>query len=392
MWSVFRQFFLLGLVSFGGPAAHMGYFKKRFVDELSWLDASTYASFVALSQVIPGPGSSQVGFAIGYHRAGLLGGIAAFLGFTIPSFLLLFLLAVTSVNWFDETWFNGLIHGLKLMAVVVVFDAILGMYRQFCQRRMTQVLMLVAAIISLWFASLWGQLGILLVAGVMGRYYLSPLSLMTELEGDRDHLPINIRLKWLISFAVLFVVTLMLIGQNEPISQLFAQFFQAGSLVFGGGHVVLPLLEMTVGQSMSSERFLTGYAMAQAVPGPMFSLAAFLGAELLSDRPLLGAIIATVAIFLPGFLLLLALFNSWQAMMSRAAFRGVIMGVNAAVVGLLVAAFISPVMSSALNSLVDVLLVVVGVTVLKQFRLNILWLLLSFGLIGVGLSYLTWLA
>ncbi|QYK02100.1 chromate efflux transporter [Shewanella psychrotolerans] len=384
MLAIFWQFFLLGLMSFGGPAAHIGYFKKRFVDELNWLDANTYASFVALSQVIPGPGSSQVGFAIGYHRFGLLGGIAAFLGFTSPSFVLLFSLAVSSDPWLNESWFNGLIHGLKLMAVVVVFDAVLSMYNQFCRKLITRIIMMLAAIISLSISTLWSQLGILFIAGAMGYYFLSPRSLNATLQRHQSAQSIKFNYKWLVLFVLLFAFSLLFIDQNEPMSQLFAQFYQAGALVFGGGHVVLPLLEMTVGQNMTSERFLTGYAMAQAVPGPMFSIAAFLGAELLNDTPLLGAVIATIAIFLPGFLLFLAVCHSWQSSLELPSIQGGISGINAAVVGLLVTAFVTPVMSSALTSLVDVLIVLIGFSLLKLFRLNIMWLLFIFSLLGIS--------
>ncbi|MCG9697643.1 chromate efflux transporter [Shewanella sp. Isolate11] len=415
MWLIFHQFFVLGLVSFGGPAAHIGYFKKRFVDELHWLDAHHYSSFVALSQVVPGPGSSQVGFAIGYHKGGLLGALSAFVGFTLPSFVLMYFLAVGSVHWLDMPWFTGLIHGLKLMAVVVVFDAVITMLRQFCRHLRTQVLMMLAAVITLWSVTLWSQLAVLIAAAFVGRLWLTPEAVepstfkvakssakktkqsssvsdetSSNLVENTPNSPsqLKLSLRWLIVFGLLFIVTLLLLQFSQPLSRLFAQFYQAGALVFGGGHVVLPLLEMSVGQSMDSERFLTGYAMAQAVPGPMFSLAAFLGAELVQDAPLVGALIATMGIFLPGFLLVLTVFHHWQLVMSHPSLRGAISGVNAAVVGLLLAALISPVISSAMNSLVDLLLVLVGWVLLKQLRLNILWLLLFFSVCGVGLSLL----
>ena len=383
--AIFWQFFLLGLMSFGGPAAHIGYFKKRFVDELNWLDANTYASFVALSQVIPGPGSSQVGFSIGHFRGGLAGGVAAFVGFTLPSFTLLTLLAVSSTNWLGASWFDGLIHGLKLMAVVVVADAVLGMFQQFCRQPISKLLMIISAAITLTFATIWSQLLLLIIAGSIGGYFLSIKSF--ELDEKRElNLGLGLDLKWLAVFGVLFILSLLLLTSSSPLGQLFAQFYQAGSLVFGGGHVVLPLLEMSVGQQISSERFLSGYALAQAVPGPMFTLAAFLGAESWSAKPIIAALVATLAIFLPGFLLLLSALKSWHGLMENVKFRGAIAGINAAVVGLLLAALMSPVITNAIFSLVDLLLVIMGFWLSKRFRLNILWLVLGYIFIGLGLG------
>ena len=381
MGAVFKQFLLLGLVSFGGPAAHIGYFKRRFVDELKWLDAEHFGAIVALSQVIPGPGSSQVGFAIGHHRAGITGAIAAFAGFTLPSFLILYLLAVASLGWLDTSWFQGLIHGLKLLAVVVVADAVLGMFSQFCRQGLTRVLMLCAALVTLLLGGLASQLAILLMAAAIGSYYLSPTAL--ESMPDEPQQPLSLKLLPLTLFVLLFSIALWWIGVGGGLTQVFAQFYQAGALVFGGGHVVLPLLESSVGQQLSSERFLTGYALAQAVPGPMFTLAAFLGAESWSEQPLLGAIVATSAIFLPGFLLQLSVLSSWQALMVRPMFRGAIMGLNAAVVGLLLAALISPVITSAIVSAQDLLWVLVGGYLMRRYRPSILWLLLGYGLLGI---------
>ncbi|QYJ88095.1 chromate efflux transporter [Shewanella mesophila] len=386
MLAIFWQFFLLGLMSFGGPAAHIGYFKKRFVDELNWLDANTYASFVALSQVLPGPSSSQVGFSIGHFRGGLAGGLAAFIGFTLPSFLLLTMLAVSSTNWLGASWFQGLLHGLKLMAVVIVADAVSGMFKLFCRQTLTRLIMLLGAVIILGFASLWAQLLLLFVAAVIGAYFLSPKSF--ESGASQPALPpLAIDFRWLFIFALLFLLSLFWLTIDVKAVQLFAQFYHAGALVFGGGHVVLPLLEMSVGQEISSERFLAGYAFAQAVPGPMFTLAAFLGAESWADNPILGALVATLAIFLSGFLLLLSALKSWHGLMASAKFRGAIAGINAAVVGLLLAALITPVITSAIFSLVDLLLVILGLWLSKRFRLNILWLVLGYVVVGLALGF-----
>ncbi|CAM4054964.1 chromate efflux transporter [Shewanella aquimarina] len=394
MGEVFKQFLLLGLMSFGGPAAHIGYFKRRFVDELSWLDAERFGAIVAMSQVIPGPGSSQVGFAIGHHRAGLQGAIAAFLGFTLPSFLLLYLLAVASVSWLDTSWFQGLIHGLKLMAVVVVTDAVLSMFKQFCRRGATRLLMLLCASLTLFVGTLASQLGMLLLAGVFGSLLLAPTALQDGEKGGQKGVQgyvvdtLRPQMLPLALFISLFGLSLFWLGTGHSLAQLFAQFYQAGSLVFGGGHVVLPLLEASVGQQLTNERFLTGYALAQAVPGPMFTLAAFLGAESWFESPLLGALVATLAIFFPGFLLQLSLLRSWHGLMGRARFRGAIMGLNAAVVGLLLAALISPVITSAILAWPDALLVLAGLAWQLRYRPSILMLLLCFALAGMLLAAL----
>ncbi|QYJ89273.1 chromate efflux transporter [Shewanella halotolerans] len=389
MGEVFKQFLLLGLMSFGGPAAHIGYFKRRFVDELGWLDAERFGAIVAMSQVIPGPGSSQVGFAIGHHKAGLSGALAAFLGFTLPSFLLLYLMAVASLSWLDTSWFQGLIHGLKLMAVVVVTDAVLSMFNQFCRRGATRLIMMLCASFTLFVGTLASQLGLLILVAVIGAVWLAP-SALQGLEQDTGQQGakggeggLRPQMLPLMLFILLFGLSLFWLGTGHSLFQLFAQFYQAGALVFGGGHVVLPLLEASVGQQLTSERFLTGYALAQAVPGPMFTLAAFLGAESWLESPLLGALVATLAIFLPGFLLQLSLLRSWHGLMGRARFRGAIMGINAAVVGLLLAALISPVIASAILAWPDALLVLTGLAWQVRYRPSILMLLLGFALAGM---------
>ncbi|MBL4816833.1 MAG: chromate efflux transporter, partial [Shewanella sp.] len=341
MWHIFVRFLSLGLVSFGGPAAHIGYFRQTFVSDLKWLDDKHYASLVALSQFMPGPGSSQVGFAIGYHRGGLLGGIAAFIGFTLPSFCLLFLLSVTSAQWLDNDLFLGVIYGLKLLAVVVVADAVWIMFNQFCRKHVAKILMLTSSVLLILYGSLLAQVLVLLVAALVGVKYLSPYDASDELTVAETK-PISLGYAWLAVFALLFIASLALIKMDGHLGQVFGQFFQAGSLVFGGGHVVLPLLETIVGDAMTSDRFITGYALAQAVPGPMFALAAFLGAELWSQSPLVGAIVATLAIFLPGFLLMLVALKTWAALSARPKVVGALAGINAVVVGFLVSALYMP--------------------------------------------------
>ena len=386
MLQIFIRFFSLGLVSFGGPAAHIGYFRQTFVQELQWLDDKHYGSLVALSQFMPGPGSSQVGFAIGYHRGGLFGGIAAFLGFTLPSFILLFLLAVTSSQWLEYSVTQGVIHGLKLLAVVVVADAILIMFKQFCQRKTAKLLMVLSCVIILLQPSMLVQFSLLIVAAIVGRYYLSA-TVDKEPAQSASSEPVQLNWFWLSMFAGLLIASTVAIALSKQagvsnLTELFSQFYQVGSMVFGGGHVVLPLLQSSIGDAINNDQFLTGYALAQAVPGPMFALAAFLGAEIWISQPLVGALVATLAIFLPGFLLMLVALKSWHGISSRPKVTGAIAGVNACVVGFLLAALYNPIFSSAVLSPLDMALVVLGFGLFKIFKPNIFILVTGFGISG----------
>ncbi|MCL2917967.1 chromate efflux transporter [Shewanella litorisediminis] len=377
MWQIFVRFFMLGLTSFGGPAAHIGYFRQTFVNELNWVDEKRFGALVALSQFLPGPGSSQLGFAIGLTRGGLGGALAAFVGFTLPSAVLMYLLAVTSANLLGQSWFDGLIHGLKLLAVVVVMDACLGMFRQFCQHRAARLIMAASTIALLLFGLSWVQFVVLALAAVVGVAYLTP-------AGEAGGKLAGIGWGWLLAF------TLLLGGAFYGVESfsggsgawLGAVNFQAGSLVFGGGHVVLPLLEGHFGELMSPDRFLTGYAAAQAIPGPMFTLSTFLGADVATGDAVLGALIATLTIFLPGFLLLLAFLPAWEGLSQRPRVAGAVAGVNAAVVGLLLSALYQPIWLSAVVGPMDMALVVAGFAALKVLRLPILALVAGFALIG----------
>jgi len=381
IWDIFWRFLGLGLVSFGGPAAHIGYFRTTFVERLRWLDDEHYGRLVALSQFLPGPGSSQVGFALGYHRAGLAGALAAFLGFTAPSFLLMAVLAIYSRGLSDAAWLTGLVSGLKLLAVVVVADAVLGMFQAFCRQRMTVALAVgtAAGVLVLPFA--WAQLGLLVVAAAIGSIQL-PLTTQSEKR-------VTGRLQWwpLALFAAI-AGTFFLVRPGTLAHDLFAPFFQAGSLVFGGGHVVLPLLQATVGDSLDSDRFLFGYAAAQAVPGPMFTLGAFLGAELHPTNPWLGALIATCGVFLPGFLLVLVLQGAWQRLSHQPRLNGAIAGINAAVVGLLMAALYQPVFVQGVSTSLDLAATLIGFTLLRFWRPPILILVLTFALFGMRYTLL----
>ncbi|EHS7464028.1 chromate efflux transporter [Vibrio cholerae] len=375
MLTIFKTFFALGWVSFGGPAAHIGYFRHTFVEKLRWLSEQEYAQLVALSQFLPGPGSSQVGFAIGYHRGGLAGAWAAFLGFTLPSVLIMLLLAGLSSHLLDTPLFEQVIHGLKLLAIIVVADACLTMYRNFCQRRLTATLCVLTAVAITLAPSLLTQFAVLLLAALVGQARLAPQP-SSSLEAFRP--------SWLsLLLFVSLLLGLPLLAASSPLVELFGHFFQAGSLVFGGGHVVLPLLQNALGDSLSTDQFLTGYAAAQAVPGPMFTLATYLGYVLTPEMPVVGALIATLAVFLPGFLLLLGVLKNWSALAQRPKVAGAMQGVNACVVGLLLAALYQPVWSSTVHAPLDWAALLVGFFLFKVLRLPLIGMVGSALLLGV---------
>ncbi|EGR0409858.1 chromate efflux transporter [Vibrio cholerae] len=375
MLTIFRTFFALGWVSFGGPAAHIGYFRHTFVEKLRWVSEQEYAQFVALSQFLPGPGSSQVGFAIGYHRGGLAGAWAAFLGFTLPSVLIMLLLAGLSSHLLDTPLFEQVIHGLKLLALIVVADACLTMYRNFCQQRLTAGLCVLTAVAITLAPSLLTQFAVLLLAALVGQARLAPQQSFSTTSFSPSWLS-------LLLFASL-LLGLPLLAASSPLVELFGHFFQAGSLVFGGGHVVLPLLQNALGDSLSTDQFLTGYAAAQAVPGPMFTLATYLGYVLTPEIPVVGALIATLAVFLPGFLLLLGVLKNWSALAQRPKVAGAMQGVNACVVGLLLAALYQPVWSSTVHAPLDWAALLVGFFLFKVLRLPLIGMVGSALLFGV---------
>lgn len=374
---IFWHFLLLGCISFGGPAAHIGYFQRTFVEKLQWLSAGHYAQLIALSQFLPGPGSSQVGFAIGLQRAGTVGGIAAFLGFTLPSFLLMTGIALFS-RWQQENlWFTGLIHGLKLLAVVVVADACLNMLRNFCHNRLTTGLAGFTAAFLLAVPGIGSQMIALGAAAAIGACCLraSPLQQQPPVSGRLNH-------RALLLFVVLLFGLPWVAGDNSWL-QLGRDFYQSGSLVFGGGHVVLPLLQQTLGNSISDDRFLLGYAAAQAIPGPMFAFAAFLGAELTPATPWLGAAVATLAIFLPGFLLLTALHRSWQQLTGSPRIAAAVSAINAAVVGLLFSALYQPVFVSSVLHPIDLAAAAIGFYCLRSLKIPVIGLVIGFGVFGL---------
>ncbi|HEH9400160.1 TPA: chromate efflux transporter [Aeromonas sobria] len=370
MGPVFLQFLWLGCISFGGPAAHIGYFQRTFVQRLGWLTQAEFARLLALCQLLPGPASSQLGFAIGRQRAGLGGALAAFIGFTLPSFLLLLAAAIGIGQLGANLWLDAALHGLKLLALIVVADAVLTMSRQFCATPLTQGIMVATAAALWWQPGLLTQLLMLVGAALICARLLggegathAAVGQPGQVTARQPHWPT------LLLFAALFVGLPLLGG---PLGQLVADFYRAGSLVFGGGHVVLPLLQESVGHTLSQQQFLTGYSLAQLVPGPMFTLATYLGAQLLPEMPLVGALLATLALFLPGFLLLWAMGPCWQQWLTQPRLAGAVTGINAAVVGLLLAALYQPVWQSAVLAPTDLALAAIGFYLLRVVKLPVL--------------------
>ncbi|HAS8554692.1 TPA: chromate efflux transporter [Vibrio vulnificus] len=380
MLQIFKTFFWLGWISFGGPAAHIGYFRHTFVEKLKWISDEEYAQLVALSQFLPGPGSSQVGFGLGYKKGGLPGACAAFLGFTLPSVVIMLLLALVSSQVTDTALFQNVVHGLKLLAVVVVADAAWGMYKNFCKTPLTVGISVATAVALLVFSGIATQMVVLIIAALIGVIALKGENKATEQSFKASLTP-------LLTFAALLLL-LPLLATSQPLVRLFNEFYQAGSLVFGGGHVVLPLLQNIVGEQISQDAFLTGYAAAQAVPGPMFTFATYIGYVLHPSSPILGAVVATLAVFLPGFLLMLGVLKNWQLLAANPRVSGALQGVNASVVGLLVAALYQPVFTSAVSSGLDVGLILIGFYLQKQVKVPILALVLFFMLSGATLGML----
>ncbi|MFD1706104.1 chromate transporter [Siminovitchia sediminis] len=340
----------LGLTSFGGPVAHLGYFHEEYIRRRKWMDEKSYADLVALCQFLPGPASSQVGIGIGVMRAGILGGIVSFLGFTLPSVLALILFALILQGL--EIGEIGWIHGLKIVAVAVVAHAIWGMAEKLAPDLKRKAIVLLTLAVTLLWPTAYTQVGVILLSGLAG--YL----LYTQHQADDDaklHFPVS--RKFGTACLVLFFGLLVLLPIIREATSLhwiamFDSFYRSGSLVFGGGHVVLPLLErefVPVGW-VSEEAFLAGYGAAQAVPGPLFTFAAYLGAVMNGWG---GGLLATVAIFLPAFLLILGTLPFWDSLRRNSKVKGALMGVNAAVVGILISAFYQPIWTSSILAPVD---------------------------------------
>ncbi len=368
---VFLAFLSLGLRSFGGPIAHLGYFRRAFVEQRRWLDDAQYSQLLALCQFLPGPASSQLGFAIGLQRAGWRGGIAAFLGFTLPSALLMLAFAWWA-PYLHGAWGQSLLHGLKLVAVVVVAQGVLGMWRSLAPDLPRRGLALVATALLLWQPTSAMQGLVIVLAALLSPWIARAVAPHHEAPTSTGY---GRHVAWglLACYAALLALAFAMAGQREahPLWQIGAAFYRAGALVFGGGHVVLPWLReaLVVPGWIDEGSFLAGYGAAQAMPGPMFSLAAYLGGRMLGGAGgLVGAVVALVAIFLPGFLLLGGVLPFWQRLSARAGAVRVVAAINAAVVGLLAAAFYSPVWTGTVRAPSDVLIAACGFLMLVVAR------------------------
>jgi len=363
-------FLRLGLTSFGGPIAHLGYFREEFVVRRGWLDEREYADLVALCQFLPGPASSQVGMALGYLRAGYGGALAAWLGFTLPSAVAMILFAL-GLTHYAQAVPAGVLHGLKVAAVAVVAQAVWGMARTLCPDARRVTLMTVAACCVALAPLAWVQVAVIAAAGVAGLALLPGRELPPP-----EPLPIAMRrrigLFWLALFAALLVVLPLLAHLTEnPTLTLVDAFYRAGALVFGGGHVVLPLLQAeTVPRGwVDAQTFLAGYGAAQAVPGPLFTFAAFLGAvREIPPAGWTGGLLALTAIFLPSFFLILGALPFWAKWRHLRHTQAALAGVNAAVVGLLLAALYQPVWTSAILQPQDFCLALVAFVALLFWR------------------------
>lgn len=369
---IFSVFLRLGLTSFGGPIAHLGYFRDHLVVRRRWIDEGGYADLVALCQFLPGPASSQVGFSLGILRGkGLLGGLAAWLGFTAPSALILLAFALGAAA-FTGPAAQGFLHGLKLVAVAVVAQAVWGMSRTLTPDRQRAGIALGAVALTMVLASAFSQIGAIALGALAGLWLCRGDG---TAQSGQLQFPVSRRSGFaalLIFAALLLVLPLIVTATKDQGLALFDAFYRSGALVFGGGHVVLPLLQAeTVAPGwVSNESFLAGYGLAQAVPGPLFTFAAYLGAVM--DPPphgVIGALIALVAVFLPGLLLVYGMLPFWDALRSRPMAQAAMRGANAAVVGILGAALYDPVWRSAVLSPRDFALALAGFLLLTVWKL-----------------------
>ena len=383
-WAVFLIFLKLGLTSFGGPVAHLGYFRDEFVIRRKWLTENSYADLIALCQFLPGPASSQVGIAIGLSRAGYTGALAAWAGFTLPSAIALILFAI-GVTSYGDIIPLGVLHGLKIAAVAVVAQAVWGMGKNICTDVARVSIMALAACFVLLVPSALAQVSVIAIAAIIGILWFKPEKVMAH-----DPLPIIVRRRtgvvWLfLFFSLLIGLPLLTALYPSQTLSMVDTFFRAGSLVFGGGHVVLPLLQAEIVPAgwMSNDTFLAGYGATQAVPGPLFTFAAFLGGSM-NQAPSgwLGGMICLLAIFAPSFLLVMGVLPFWETLRQNLRTRAALSGINAAVVGLLLAALYQPVWTSAIFEAKDFGLALIALIALMFWRLPAWLVVISCGAAG----------
>ncbi|UXS38170.1 chromate efflux transporter [Staphylococcus delphini] len=374
----------LGLISFGGPTAHLGYFYDEYVKKRKWLDEKEYSDLVALCQFLPGPASSQVGIGIGTIRGGVWGGIISFIGFTLPSVIILMIFSTLFTNSYTSfTWMQG----LKLVAVAIVAQAIVGMGKKLADTKTTVALALFVLILSLVINNIYIQVIGLSITGVYGLVFLKQNSTnRTKIKNKLFTLPKSLGFVSLsLFFLLLTVLPIASSMTNHLWLKMFDSFYRSGSLVFGGGHVVLPLLknEFVPSGLISPDNFITGYAAAQAVPGPLFTFASYIG---MSIESIGGAILATIAIFLPAFLLLFGILPFWDNIKSNIYAEGFLKGISAGVVGILIAAFYNPIWTSTIQSELDFALASLLFVLLVYFKMPS-WAIVLVGIILGVLFY-----
>ncbi len=381
-------FLRLGCTSFGGPIAHLGYFRAEFVERRKWLTERAYVDLVALAQFLPGPASSQTGFGIGLMRGGLLGGLAAWTGFTLPSAALLVLFAYGAGTIADSQAGAGLLHRLKLVAVAIVAQAVMGMARSLCPDRVRASIATVALVVMLLAPSSFFQIGTIVAGGIAG---------WALCRGDGATVPDGLAMPVSRRFAticlVLFFLLLAVAFVPAPggAMALFDAFYRSGALVFGGGHVVLPLLRnaVVVPGWVSDNSFLAGYGAAQAVPGPLFTFAAYLGTVAgIAPGGVAGAAVALLAIFIPGILCLMGTLPFWHGLRAQPAAQAAMRGTNAAVVGLLGAALYNPLWTSAVRGPADLAVAAAAFVLLVAWRAPPLVVVVLAALTGIGLGFL----
>lgn len=386
--TIFLVFLRLGCTSFGGPIAHLGYFREEFVSRRKWLDDETYADIVALAQFVPGPASSQTGFALGLMHGGLAGALAAFLGFTLPSALLMIAAAYGLSLWEGQA-VQGLIHGLKVLAVAVVAQAVWSMGRTLCPDAKRAAFALVIAAILIVVPS-----GMIQVAAIAAGAVFGLATLNSESASNGQPLADRVsRVGAVVALALfsglLFGLPFLAAVTSKGWIELLQAFYSAGALVFGGGHVVLPLLQESTVQTgwVASDTFLAGYGAAQALPGPVFAFAAFLGYQSLAGPGgIAGALIALFAIFLPGFLLMYGTLPFWDRLRRDPAARAAMGGVNAAVVGILGAALYNPIWLSTIFKPLDAALALVLFAMFAVLRLPVLAVVLTGAIAGMAME------
>jgi chromate transporter len=365
-WQIWITALYLGMTSFGGPVAHLGYFHTEYVQKKKWLSDTTYADIVALCQFLPGPASSQVGIAIGTYRGGIVGGLIAWLGFTLPSACLL--VAAYYAMQIGDSAATVWVHGLKLVAVPVVAQAVWAMGGKLAPDPIRATIAVGSVMLVMGWTTALAQVGVIVLAGMVG-IVLAPRSSPVDAEMAEDPIGKKTGLTCLGLFGLLLLILPLWRQFDNSLSlAVFDSFFRSGALVFGGGHVVLPLLEHEVVRTgwLTGSQFLTGYGLAQAVPGPLFTLSAYLGA-VIGGAPM--AVLATLAVFFPSFLLVLGVLPFWNQIRRQRRFQSALWGINAAVVGLLLAALYDPVWLSAIKQPADFVIALVCFTLLQFWKL-----------------------